>query len=132
MPSIRINLIPLSQLFFLWVAAENYTRLCKIKADLSTLPLSPNTNPAGETYYRAEYDIVLSFGLTELKAQVAWRDDKVGCSSFLFYFENTSLAMDCRNYRELNRGEIFEFSGNVPLFFLIDYQLLKECRQDYL
>jgi len=39
------------------------------------LPLSTGTNPAGETYYKAEYDIVLSFGLTELKAQVAWRDE---------------------------------------------------------
>lgn len=56
---------------------ENYTRLCKIVADLSSMPLIARENLAGETYYKAIYAIVVSFGLTELKAQVAWRDENV-------------------------------------------------------
>ena len=63
-------------------AAENYSRLCDVEADLSTMTLIPLSNPAGGTYYRVEYDIVLSFGLTELKAQIAWRDEKVRCLLF--------------------------------------------------
>ncbi|KAF8805109.1 hypothetical protein BYT27DRAFT_7192750 [Phlegmacium glaucopus] len=59
------------------VDSENYSKLCRVVADLSTMPLTPRKNPAGETYYRADYDIVLSFGLTELKAQVAWHDGNV-------------------------------------------------------
>ena len=32
--------------------------------------------PSGEgTFYRFEYDIVLLFGLTELEAKVAWKED---------------------------------------------------------
>ena len=61
-----------------WSLAGNYSRLCKVMADLSTMPLTPRKNPAGETYYKAVYDIVLSFGLTELKAQIAWLDENVG------------------------------------------------------
>ena len=41
--------------------------------------LTVSKNAAGETDYRVDYDIVLSFGLTELKAQVAWQDEKVRC-----------------------------------------------------
>ena len=74
------------------VAAENYSRLCKIVTDLSTLPLTTRQNPTGETYYRADYDIVLSFGLTELKAQVAWQDENVRLFPFLQNLNIPSLA----------------------------------------
>ena len=46
------------------------------------MPLKPRLNPDGQIYYKAEFDVVLSFGLTELKAQVAWRDGKVRRLSF--------------------------------------------------
>ncbi|KAF8959231.1 hypothetical protein BDZ97DRAFT_1906233 [Flammula alnicola] len=63
--------------FFLviWVLRENYTKLCTIEIDLSHLPLTPRSKPTGSgSYYRLDYDIVLQFGLTELKAQVAWKE----------------------------------------------------------
>ena len=60
------------------VAVENYTHLCDIALDLSTVPLISRQNSAGKTYYSLDYDVVLSFGLTELKAQVAWLE-KVSC-----------------------------------------------------
>jgi len=59
------------------IDTDNYTKLCTLVADLSHLPLSPMTNPDGETYYRVIYDFVLLFGLTEMKAQLAWKENGV-------------------------------------------------------
>ena len=55
--------------------ADNYTKLCTIEADLSRVPLLPLTKAKGRgVFYRLDYDIVLLFGMTELKAQVAWKE----------------------------------------------------------
>ncbi|KAG6918259.1 hypothetical protein DXG01_015633 [Tephrocybe rancida] len=55
---------------------EMYSTLCTIEADTSklseTLQLVHAEGKASTAYFRMEYDIVLSFGLTELKAQIAW------------------------------------------------------------
>ncbi|KIM35041.1 hypothetical protein M413DRAFT_20826 [Hebeloma cylindrosporum] len=57
------------------VDPANYTRLCNIEADLSHLPLTPLRGSHGGTYYRIDYDVVLLFGLTELKAMIAWEEE---------------------------------------------------------
>jgi len=55
---------------------ENYTRLCTIKVDLSHLPLPPLSKPSGEgIYYRLDFEVILLFGLTELKAMVTWKEN---------------------------------------------------------
>ena len=55
---------------------ENYTRLCTIKKDLSRLPLPPLSKPSGKgIYYHLDYEVILLFGLTELKAMVAWKQN---------------------------------------------------------
>jgi len=55
---------------------ENYTKLCTIEIDLSHLPLPPLTKSSGEgIYYRLDYDVILLFGLTELGAMVAWKEN---------------------------------------------------------
>ena len=54
--------------------AANYTQLCTIVTDLSHIPLSPLTNPSGETYYRVDFDLILFFGLTEMTALLAWKE----------------------------------------------------------
>jgi hypothetical protein len=55
---------------------ENYTRLCTIKIDLSHLPLPPLLKPSGEgIYYHLDFEVILLFGLTELKALVAWKEN---------------------------------------------------------
>ncbi|KAF8155273.1 hypothetical protein BJ912DRAFT_1050978 [Pholiota molesta] len=60
------------------VEGQNYTKLCSIDIDLSYLPLTPRAKSTGAgTFYRLDYDIVLLFGLTELKAQVAWKEGNV-------------------------------------------------------
>jgi hypothetical protein len=71
---------------------ENYTDLCTIEVDLSHIPLSPQAKySGGGTCYYFEYDIVLLFGLTELRAVVAWKED-VG---LLFVFLHPFLFTEC-------------------------------------
>lgn len=57
-------------------SADNYTKLCTIEADLSRVPLAPRSKATGRgNFYRIDYDIILLFGMTELKAQVAWKEN---------------------------------------------------------
>jgi hypothetical protein len=54
-----------------------YSALCTIKADVSKLSrsLTPQRRASdGKPYYVFDFDIVLSFGLTELTAQICWRE----------------------------------------------------------
>ncbi|KAF8152735.1 hypothetical protein BJ912DRAFT_1115639 [Pholiota molesta] len=62
-----------------WVDLDpkNYSKLCMITADLSHLNLNPRKGRQGKTYFRVDYEIVLLFGLTELKAQIAWKENGV-------------------------------------------------------
>ncbi|KAF7362769.1 hypothetical protein MVEN_00626600 [Mycena venus] len=60
------------------VESQQYRVLCTVYADTSkiakTLQRKMGLNGA---YYRLEIDVVLSFGLTELKAQIAWIENGV-------------------------------------------------------
>jgi len=57
---------------------ENYKRVCTIDVNLSHLPTTKLSKPSGRGhYYRIDYEIVLLFGLTELKAVVAWKENGV-------------------------------------------------------
>ena len=59
--------------------ADNYTKLCTIEADLSRVPMLPRSKVGGGgIFYRVDYDLVLLFGLTELKAQIAWGEKVSG------------------------------------------------------
>lgn len=99
--SIRVRgLFQVPIVFFLLkpnFTAENYTKLCTIEVNnLSQLPLIPQKRIGGtSTYYRLDYDIVLLFGLTELKAFVAWKDHVSIPLTFAmgFYW----LAKNCSN-----------------------------------
>ena len=56
------------------LSTVHFADLCNITADMTSLKSSirPRTNHRGAKYYTVSYDIVLLFGLTELKAQIAW------------------------------------------------------------
>ncbi|KAJ7641928.1 hypothetical protein FB45DRAFT_901378 [Roridomyces roridus] len=56
-----------------WVDAEqeNYQIVCRVEADTRRLVKRRSD------YYELQFDVVLSFGLTELKAQVAWKEQGV-------------------------------------------------------
>ncbi|KAF8805121.1 hypothetical protein BYT27DRAFT_7105301 [Phlegmacium glaucopus] len=60
------------------VDTNNYTELCTIEADLSRVPLRPQQKAGGKgKFYTVDYDMVLLFGMTELKAHVAWRENGI-------------------------------------------------------
>jgi len=56
-----------------------FNLLCTIEMDFSHLKLEPRYRYEGgrivSTYYQLDYSIVMSFGLTELKAQIAWMEN---------------------------------------------------------
>ncbi|KAF8802605.1 hypothetical protein BYT27DRAFT_7260908 [Phlegmacium glaucopus] len=54
-----------------------YSTLCYIKADTAKLCESLEPQVGLMTYYQMSFDVVLSLGLTELKAYVCWMEDGV-------------------------------------------------------
>ncbi|KAJ7073103.1 hypothetical protein C8F01DRAFT_268957 [Mycena amicta] len=58
------------------VDSENYSTLCTVHAETFTLAqtLRPLFGTKG-VYYQLDFDVVLSFGKTELKAQIAWKQN---------------------------------------------------------
>ena len=69
-------------IFFLYLySSDNYTLLCTIQVDVSEIPAvrSAKINGSG-VYFVLNYEVILIFGLTELKAQVAWLDRNVRIS----------------------------------------------------
>jgi len=62
-----------------WIDLEPdmFSPMCIVNADIAELfkTSSPRRGLTGNLYYRFDFDIVLSFGLTELKAQVAWMEN---------------------------------------------------------
>ncbi|PFH47372.1 hypothetical protein AMATHDRAFT_6813 [Amanita thiersii Skay4041] len=64
------------------VDKDNYVKLCTIEADTTRLsqlvqPQKPTTGKRKNKrlFFELNYDIILSFGLTELKAQIAWTEN---------------------------------------------------------
>ena len=57
--------------------AVSYSPVCTVVADTSSIPDSETSqlSAAGVKYYRKEFDIILLFGMTELKAQIAWTEN---------------------------------------------------------
>lgn len=52
-----------------------YSILCWVEADLSHLPKTPKYSTyIHDLYYEIEYDVILSLGLTEFNAFIAWRE----------------------------------------------------------
>ncbi|KZT00293.1 uncharacterized protein LAESUDRAFT_732387 [Laetiporus sulphureus 93-53] len=56
-----------------WTDSEPdmFSKLCTVTADTSSVPKMPVLGKTG-IYYKQKYRVVLSFGLTELKAQLSW------------------------------------------------------------
>ncbi|KAF8840351.1 hypothetical protein BDN67DRAFT_903748 [Paxillus ammoniavirescens] len=61
----------------IWVDKEAayFTDMCTVIADTSKLiySMSPRQSLNGGIYYRLDIDVILLFGLTELKAQISWK-----------------------------------------------------------
>jgi len=50
--------------------------LCRVEADISGAPYTTDYSTAEEIGYKRKYDVILLVGLTELKAQVSWIDER--------------------------------------------------------
>ena len=62
--------------------ADNYTKLCTIETDFfRAISTQPKVKGEG-SYLKVKYDIILLFGMTELKAQVAWTENVSGPHMF--------------------------------------------------
>jgi hypothetical protein len=59
--------------FIIIFFSDNYTKLCVVEVDLSQAIL-PKVTEEGN-FYAADVDFILLFGMTELKAQVAWTEN---------------------------------------------------------
>jgi len=61
-----------------WMDKEpaRFTKLCTIVANTSKLvhSLQPQVAPDGGVYFELDCEVILLFGLTELKAQISWMD----------------------------------------------------------
>ncbi|KAI0338760.1 hypothetical protein BDW22DRAFT_1337232 [Trametopsis cervina] len=55
---------------------ERFSTLCTVRADTSRVIRRKKQGPNG-TYYQQAYKIVLSCGLTEMKAQISWMEEGV-------------------------------------------------------
>ena len=97
---ILICLASLKSLYF----ADNYTKLCTIKADLSRAIFTQPKDGGKGSFLRVDYDIILLFGMTELKAQVAWKENVSG-PHMLFYPTDIGLILRL----VLGRGEAVSF-----------------------
>jgi hypothetical protein len=100
----------LSVILFLLLTAihtGNYSLLCKIEMDLSGVDTESlaQTGPEGK-FYLFHYKVILMFGLTELKAQVAWKENvsrAIGISC-----KHRTLEIP-RLTRESRRGALLRF-----------------------
>ena len=85
--------------------ADNFSELCTIEADLSRVPMLPRSKvTGGGIFYRVEYDIVLLFGMTELKAQLAWKEN-VSCLHMSFNPTDIGLILRRVVFRERRNGK---------------------------
>jgi hypothetical protein len=73
--------------------ADMFSRLCIVQADMSHIVLQPQRGKGGAIYYRRDFDVMLLFGLTELKAQICWTEDVSYFLSLICFHSN---AIYCR------------------------------------
>jgi hypothetical protein len=53
-----------------------FSILCYVEADISHINFPPRLSPhKSAVYYKADYDVIFSFGLTELKACLSWKEN---------------------------------------------------------
>ncbi|KAI6029300.1 hypothetical protein BKA83DRAFT_4216861 [Pisolithus microcarpus] len=64
-----------------WMDTEegSYTHMCTIRADTSKLApiMQSHQLPGGGVYYSMWIEVIILFGLTELRAQISWKENNV-------------------------------------------------------
>jgi len=55
-----------------------YSTLCRVEADTSRLSIPPKISKHHQMqYYEIKFEILLSLGLTELKAHICWQENGI-------------------------------------------------------
>ena len=62
-------------LLHLIVRLENYSTACTVEVDTASLPVQTTTSATGARYFEIGFEVILLFGLTELQAQIAYRQN---------------------------------------------------------
>jgi hypothetical protein len=87
--------------------SDNYTQLCSIEADFSQVPLLPQSKATGTgSVYIIEFEIILLFGTTELKAQIAWKENVSFYLSYAIQSNRFRINFTC-GFREKRNGNFF-------------------------
>jgi len=80
-----------------WIDLDplHFADLCKVTADITKLKgsIRPQTNHRGTKFFVTKFDVILLFGLTELKAQIAWTQsgvEKRGPAYIVYDISSTS------------------------------------------
>lgn len=94
----------------------HFTTMCHVIADTSTIASSLRAQraPGVGDYYTLHFDVILLFGLTELKAQISW-NDMVRLS---FCRVGNTISLTCRP-RVWRRGTTQAMDSNDAFFLLI-------------
>ncbi|PPR01390.1 hypothetical protein CVT24_006228 [Panaeolus cyanescens] len=83
------------------VDADKYFELCTIVTDLSHMAHSSSIQKKydtdGKLFYRLHYDVIMLFGGTEIKAQVAWKEDGVERRSDAKILYTSNLPINMHN-----------------------------------
>ena len=80
-----------------WKNAVSFSTIFTIHADMSTATkdLVQKKNPSGEIYYKLNYDAIVYFGLTEIKAELAWQTE-VSVKPYVLRFTESILIPERR------------------------------------
>lgn len=73
---------------------DKFDTLCEITGDVSDIPMVAQCGRKG-IYYQQDYNVVLLFGLTELKAELRWEDrgEEKRCPASIIYENDGDLGL---------------------------------------
>ena len=128
----QCELLSHNHLLMSWHFADNYKKLCTIEADLSGVPLLPQPKGEGRgIFFGINYEIILLFGITELKVQVAWHEN-VSYLHMLFNAIDFGLILRVflgnretvsfkkkKLFSALNHSYLYTFTGVLPRLLMI-------------
>ncbi|KII95456.1 hypothetical protein PLICRDRAFT_170106 [Plicaturopsis crispa FD-325 SS-3] len=108
------------------VEPKKFPVLCTIEADTSGIAraLQPRYGPSGNSYFYMEYDIVLLFGLTEMKAQISWKENgQEKRSPTAIVYDGGVAPISIQPYHGLHRKLVLAFDVGTT-YSGVSYALL--------
>ena len=98
---------------------DMYSTLCYVQADLSNVPKLKKYSPHLDSlFYQIRFDIILSFGLTEFKACIAW-EEEVRWTICLSMLLSTRIASFCCRVKRKGKAHIQLHHFAYCSFFLV-------------